>query len=285
MMKTIRNRDLLPHNDTRADPDTDTRIETCSGSGTADAVAESVHLFTVQETASALGTSTKTIRRWVDTGKLKCVRTKGGHRRIDLSDKLSKASLDTLKRTCIKSRKHKATLKAAKVTQNRIKEQAKVGQKYVPELIRGKHIIGYCRADDTLGDTYPTLFSGCVDNQIQTILSKYPKAEIVKSYAKDDKQFFDKIMKRIVTKGNIHLVICEPWIIPDLETIQTIVGMCWQSSIEILNPERNTDQAVVERIHTLIQTLRSHDYDGIQPCLDCADDLQNLLNQTLNTNT
>lgn len=43
------------------------------------------NLITVKEAAELLGVSTKTIRRWSADGKIKAVRTVGGHRRFDIT--------------------------------------------------------------------------------------------------------------------------------------------------------------------------------------------------------
>lgn len=43
------------------------------------------NLITVKEAAELLGVSTKTIRRWEADGKIKAVRTLGGHRRFDIT--------------------------------------------------------------------------------------------------------------------------------------------------------------------------------------------------------
>lgn len=38
------------------------------------------------EVAAMFGVSSKTVKRWVQTGKLPCIRTPGGHRRYRQSD-------------------------------------------------------------------------------------------------------------------------------------------------------------------------------------------------------
>jgi len=43
---------------------------------------------TVSEAAELLGVSTKTIRRWEKEGRIKSVRTEGGHRRFEVRDLL-----------------------------------------------------------------------------------------------------------------------------------------------------------------------------------------------------
>ena len=44
------------------------------------------NLLTVSEAAELLGVSTKTIRRWESEGRIKSIRTEGGHRRFTVSD-------------------------------------------------------------------------------------------------------------------------------------------------------------------------------------------------------
>lgn len=44
------------------------------------------NLLTVSEAAELLGVSTKTIRRWETEGRIKSIRTEGGHRRFTITD-------------------------------------------------------------------------------------------------------------------------------------------------------------------------------------------------------
>ncbi|GGA51909.1 IS607 family transposase [Okeania sp. KiyG1] len=44
------------------------------------------NLLTVSEAAKLLGVSTKTIRRWDTEGRIKSIRTEGGHRRFTITD-------------------------------------------------------------------------------------------------------------------------------------------------------------------------------------------------------
>ena len=48
------------------------------------------NLIGVKEAAELLGVSTKTIRRWEEEGKIRSIRTPGGHRRFTVSDLLGK---------------------------------------------------------------------------------------------------------------------------------------------------------------------------------------------------
>jgi excisionase family DNA binding protein len=50
------------------------------------------NLVGVKEAAELLGVSTKTIRRWEESGKIRSTRTEGGHRRFNLSDLLGNKS-------------------------------------------------------------------------------------------------------------------------------------------------------------------------------------------------
>ncbi|HAC65307.1 MAG TPA: IS607 family transposase [Cyanothece sp. UBA12306] len=46
------------------------------------------HLISIKEAAELLAVSTKTIRRWEQQGKIKAIRTAGGHRRFNVSELL-----------------------------------------------------------------------------------------------------------------------------------------------------------------------------------------------------
>jgi putative resolvase len=43
-------------------------------------------LYSLQETCEFLGVSPSTIRRWEKAGKIRCVKTPGGHRRVPESE-------------------------------------------------------------------------------------------------------------------------------------------------------------------------------------------------------
>ena len=49
-------------------------------------------ILTIQEAADLFGVSTKTVRRWEIAGKIKALRTEGGHRRFKSKDLLEKRS-------------------------------------------------------------------------------------------------------------------------------------------------------------------------------------------------
>ena len=55
------------------------------------------NLIGVKKTAELLGVSTKTIRRWEESGKIRSTRTEGGHRRFNASDLLGNKSDASLK--------------------------------------------------------------------------------------------------------------------------------------------------------------------------------------------
>lgn len=40
-------------------------------------------LLTIKEIAALMGVTTKTVRRWEEEGKIKAIRTMGGHRRFN----------------------------------------------------------------------------------------------------------------------------------------------------------------------------------------------------------
>jgi excisionase family DNA binding protein len=42
--------------------------------------------YSVGRVARALGVDPKTVARWCDAGKVRCIRTPGGHRRIPASE-------------------------------------------------------------------------------------------------------------------------------------------------------------------------------------------------------
>ncbi|MEM1170870.1 MAG: IS607 family transposase [Cyanobacteria bacterium P01_H01_bin.35] len=54
------------------------------------------NLLSVSEAAELLGVSTKTIRRWETEGRIKSIRTEGGHRRFTVTDLIGNKQDDSL---------------------------------------------------------------------------------------------------------------------------------------------------------------------------------------------
>ena len=50
-------------------------------------------LFSVEQAARLLGKNAKTVRQWADSGRMYCERTKGGHRRVDISPYLPEEAI------------------------------------------------------------------------------------------------------------------------------------------------------------------------------------------------
>lgn len=74
-------------------------------------------LLSISEAAELLGVSTKTIRRWESDGKIKAVRTEGGHRRFAVADLIGNSQDDslTVAYTRVSSQEHKEDLEKQKI--------------------------------------------------------------------------------------------------------------------------------------------------------------------------
>ena len=111
-------------------------------------------LFSVEQAARLLGKDPKTVRQWADSGKVYCERTKGGHRRVDISPYLPEEAIRSADLSFSKRGKKKESTKNLPVNE-------------LPVIV-----VGYCIQ---LGKKY----KGCADKQEQLILNRYPSAEII----------------------------------------------------------------------------------------------------------
>ena len=172
-------------------------------------------LFSVEQAAKLLGKTPKTVRQWADSGKVYCERTKGGHRRVDISPYLPEEAIRSVDLSFSKRGKKKESTKKVPVV-----------------------VVGYCIQ---LGKKY----KGCTDKQEEMILNRYPSAEIIvedgtatvgTSIA--DKEKLWAILDLIVQGNPIHFVVCQTAImyIEEWAVVKQIIER-WgsgSSSFEIL---------------------------------------------------
>lgn len=144
-------------------------------------------LFSIEQASRLLGKDPKTVRRWADSGKVYCERTKGGHRRVDISPYLPEEAIRSADLSFSKRGKKKKSTKNLPVI-----------------------VVGYCIQ---LGKKS----KGCIDKQEEMILNRYPSAEIIvedgtatatvgTSIA--DKEKLWAILDLIVQGNPIHFVVC-----------------------------------------------------------------------------
>lgn len=140
-------------------------------------------LFSVEQAAKLLGKNPKTVRQWADSGKVYCKRTKGGHRRIDISPYLPEEAIRSADLSFSKRGKKK---RREETTSNLPVNDLPV-------------TVGYC-----LGDL----------KQEQLILDSYPSAEIIiedggrVGTGIADKEKLWAILDLIVQGNPIHFVVC-----------------------------------------------------------------------------
>lgn len=170
-------------------------------------------LFSVEQAARLLGKNVKTVRRWADSGKVYCERTKGGHRRIDISPYLPESVIRSADLSFSKRGKKK---RREETTNNLPVNDLPV-------------TVGYCLDDH---------------KQEQLILDSYPSAEIIiedgtatVATGIADKEKLWAILDLIVQGNPIHFVVCRTAImgIEEWAVVKRIIER-WgsDSSFEIL---------------------------------------------------
>lgn len=141
-------------------------------------------LFSVEQAAKLLGKDPKTVRQWADSGRMYCERTKGGHRRVDISPYLPEEAIRNADLSFSKRGKKEST-------------------KNLPVIV-----VGYCIQ---LGKKS----KGCIDKQEEMILNRYPSAEIIVEDGTAtvatgiaDKEKLWAILDLIVQGNPIHFIVC-----------------------------------------------------------------------------
>lgn len=168
-------------------------------------------LFSVEQAAKLLGKNAKTVRQWADSGKVYCERTKGGHRRVDISPYLPEEAIRSADLSFSKRGKKKESTKNLPVNDLPV-------------------TVGYCLDDH---------------KQKEMILNRYPSAEIIVEDGTAtvgtniaDKEKLWAILDLIVQGNPIHFVVCRTAImcIEEWAVVKRIIER-WgsdSSSFEIL---------------------------------------------------
>ena len=138
-------------------------------------------LFSVEQAARLLGKNVKTVRRWADSGKVYCERTKGGHRRVDISPYLPEEAIRSADLSFSKRGKKKESTKKVPVNDLPV-------------------TVGYCLDGH---------------KQKEMILKSYPEAEIIIETGTATvatgilgKEKLWAILDLIVQGNPIHFVVC-----------------------------------------------------------------------------
>lgn len=223
-------------------------------------IMNSTHtLLTVNQAAEILGVNYKKVRRWADSGLIPCKRTKGGHRRVDISSILN-------------SKEDEGS------------EKDKIGHN--SGAVEGA-VVGYCMSNSYYTVTYAD-FRDAIQEQEEAILSAYPEAEIVvdseASSGLTNKPKLLEILKLAIQEGHIHLVVCYPYIISrtELDFVKYLLQECCVNcDLEVLlDRDINSTREEIDKLEDLVQLLAGGRYSKkYRPCAKLGQLLQERLNE------